>query len=329
MSMRWRINLVLALLLIGMLVAIHGELRHRHQRSMLAAIDPTQVQRIALERVGEPTLEFMRGASGWELQAPFRAPADAARIERLLGVLEIPVQQSFPAAGLELAPLGLAPPRVRLHVDARTFTFGATDPLQQYRYVAAGALVHLIDDRLYHLLIAPTRDYLSTQPLPAGFVPVQGTLEGMGLTPETLTALTTLTATQVEHAPEPPQGAALSLRAEDGRILRFRLSEDRQTWRRLDQPLRYLLSEAPQLVTDPSLAILPEPTPLPSPITSDPFAPVTSPHEPVLPSDVLLGPPPEVRLGPERPHPDAGFGAEPYKRPPQGFGQDPFAPDPP
>ncbi|MCF1182347.1 DUF4340 domain-containing protein [Marichromatium gracile] len=330
MNRRWRINLALAILLLGLALAIRDELHQHHARPLLATIEPTQIQRIGLERDGEPPLEFMRAGAGWELRAPFRAPADVERIERLLGVLATPVQQSFPVSGLELAPLGLSPPRVQLRVDARAFAFGATDPLQQHRYVAAGDLVHLIDDRAYHLLIAPLRDYVSTRPLPADFVPVQGTLEGIGLTPESLAALPALSAERVEHDPEPPRGTALSLRAEDGRMLRFRLSEDQRSWRRLDQPLRYLLATAPRLATDPALATLPEPMAPPEPIGADPFAPESGAmDEPVLPSDALLGPPPEVRLGPERPSPEAGFGAEPYKRPPQGFGQDPFAPDPP
>ncbi|AHF05322.1 hypothetical protein MARPU_00055 [Marichromatium purpuratum 984] len=330
MNQRWRINLVLALVLLGLALAIRDELRQHHASPLLATIEPAQIQRVGLERDGEPPLEFMRAGTGWELRTPFRAPADTEHIERLLGVLAIPVRQSFPASGLELAPLGLSPPRVRLRVDAREFAFGATDPLQQHRYVAVGDLVHLIDDRAYHLLIAPLRDYVSARPLPADFVPVQGTLEGVGLTPESLDALPALSAERVEHDPEPPRGTALSLRAEDGRMLRFRLSEDQRSWRRLDQPLRYLLATTPRLATDPALAPLPEPTTSSAATGTDPFAPESrAMNEPVLPSDTLLGPPPEVRLGPERPSPEAGFGAEPYKRPPQGFGQDPFAPDPP
>ncbi len=86
--------------------------------------------------------------------------------------------------------------------------------------------------------------------------------------------------------------------------------------------------------------------PLPEPDPADPFAPLPE-------GDAWSGGhggPPEVRLSPDDPYADpsysdsgygngsggyddgpgepGGLGGEPYKEPPQGFGMDPFAPDP-
>jgi hypothetical protein len=311
--------------------------------------------------------------------------ADPERIGRLLSVVEAPVTRSFPAQPAALAELGLSPPRLILKIDTLDLVFGGLDPLDQRRYVETGGLVHLIDDRFQHLLIAPPIDFVAKAPLPADRPPAFATMSGVPLAARSLAALSGVSAERVETLSGELAGEALQVKYADGSAVRFLISEDRRRWSRLDLKLRYVVAEPPELELDPTLIDptppeppppLAEPTetapaPLPMPFdelaTDDapmPEVPLGPPPEPD-PADPFAplpegdawsggdGGPPEVRLSPDAPYANPGYGdsgygdgsadyedgydpgesgglgGEPYKEPPQGFGMDPFAPDPP
>ncbi|MGE5155806.1 MAG: hypothetical protein ACM3ST_17590 [Bdellovibrio bacteriovorus] len=365
MARRWLVNLVLLLVLALLALGIRHELEREGRPQTLSGLDPQDLHLIEVERDGEPPIRLERGPDGWRLLEPLQVDADPSRLERLLELLGSPVQRSFPAQSADLPALGLAPSKLRLRLDGQTLAFGGLDPLTQQRYVALDGLVHLIEDRFYHLLIAPPVDFVSKTLVPAGPPPAFATLGGVPLAAASLGSLANLTAERVEPLAGDLAGEPCQLKFADGRALRFLVSEDRRRWSRLDQKLRYVLTDGPLLELDPGATdpTPPEPPPDlpdretaelpaqgPPPIqvlgpddpgvlgdggADDPFGPVADPDAPALEGMR----PPEVRLGPDSSgaggeyRDDAvedggGFGAEPYKDPPQGFGTDPFAPDP-
>ncbi|MTW22352.1 hypothetical protein [Allochromatium palmeri] len=329
MSGRWLINGLLLVVLAVLVVAIRAELERTRFVPTLTDLAVADLYRVEIARTGEPTITLIQTAIGWRLETPFQVDADNGRVTQLLGLLEAPVERSFPAQSVDLRELGLSPVRLRLALDARELQFGVTDPIGQTRYVASEGLVHLIQDRFYHLLIAPPIDYVSPQLVPRGFGPVFGRLGGVPLTPETLNDLMGLHAERVEVLAETPSGAPVALKSDDGTTLRFLVSEDRRRWARLDQRLLYVLTDAPELTLDPNAVdpTPPEPQPLsprpalfdelpesvPSPDTppdapmaSDPFAQpaqlddsMTQAPEPIVPSDGQPGEPTVVRLSPD------------------------------
>lgn len=366
MAGRWLTNLMLLLVLALLALGIRQELAREGRPQTLAGLDPKDLRLIEVEREGEPRIRIERGPDGWRLLEPLAVDADQDRLERVLAILDAPVQRSFPEQSAALEELGLAPSKLRLRLDSLTLAFGGLDPLSQQRYVAADGLVHLIEDRFYHLLIAPPIDFVSRALLPAGQPAAFATLGGVPLAADSLGVLAGLTAERVEPLAGEIAGEPVQVKFADGRALRFLVSEDRRRWSRLDQKLRYVLTNGFLLELDPGAT---DPTPpeppssTPDPMSSqtlvgddgagmgdlepqggfpesepdpeDPFAPAADPEAPVFEGMT----PPEVRLRPEgmgasRDAEDdgedgaGGFGAEPYKDPPQGFGMDPFAPDP-
>jgi len=358
MSARWLLNLALAALLLVLAGVILGELQAPRALPRLAETGPLPPRLIEIERPGEPLIRVQADARGqWSLLEPLRADAEAERIEALLELLQSPVSRSLPMQGLDLPALGLAPPRVWLRVDTLELALGAHSPIGEQRYVAIGDMVHLVDDRFSHRLLAPARDLVSRDLLPRDFKPAYATLDGVPLAEPMLEVLARLRAERIEALARESfaSGAArVELRDPNGRSLRFEVSEDRRLWARAELGIAYRLTRAPELITDPEapLAETAPPDPAdpfaPDPFTSDPLAPATvapesvpaldAPRDPFanpetpLPGDLPLGPAPSVRLSPDgqiEEEPTDGFGAEPYKEPPAGFGQDPFAPDNP
>ena len=348
MRARWWINLVLLLVLGGLALAIRLEVAQESSPQTLAGLDPKDLRLVSVERSGEPKVRLERTPDGWRLREPLDADAELPQMDKLLEVLGAPVRRSFPAKAAAPAELGLEPPRIVLRLDNLSLSFGSLDPVTQRRYVGSDELVHLIDDRYYAPLIAPPLDYVSRALTTRGRPPVFGTLNGVPLAAASLKLLAGIRAERLETlAGEELDGAPLELKSADGTALRFLVSEDRRRLSRLDLKLRYVLSDPLVLELDPTAVdktppappLAPEPLPSADnadapgqgagPDQSDPFAPLSDPDAPVS-GDAPLGAPPAVRLSPDQGNGESegGFGDEPYKRPPEGFGTDPFAPDP-
>lgn len=350
MSGRWLINLALAAALLVLTSLIMAELQRPEQLPRLAEPGALPPRLIAIERPGEPVIRLQANAEGeWSLIEPLRVDAERARVESLLSILISPVTRSMPVESLDMAALGLAPPRLWLRIDTLELAIGASSPIGQQRYVASGAMVHLIDERFTHLLMVPAREFVSRALLPRGFAPVAASLDGVALSAETLEILTSLRAERIEALAREALVSLIEVSSVDGRTLRFEVSADRRLWARPELGLAYRLVRAPELETDADGEMAPVPLSEPEPHSpqpasmmsiGDPFAPVAplpdaAPLDPFanpeapLPGDLPLGEPPPVRLSPdEQIEQDSdGFGAERYKEPPPGFGVDPFAPD--
>ena len=354
MGNRWLTNLVLLLILILLGLGIRHELAEEGRTPTLAGLDPASLSLIEVEREGEPRIRIERGPDGWRLLEPLQVDADPSRIDGLTAILGTPVQRSFPAQAADLAQLGLAPSRLRLRLDGLTLAFGGLDPLTQQRYVAADGLVHLIEDRFYHLLIAPPIDFVSRSILPAGRPPAFATLGGVPVAARSLEVLDNLAAERVEPLTGDLTGQPAQIKFSDGQALRFLVSEDRRRWSRLDQRLRYVLTEGPLLELDPGATdpTPPEPPPVaaepeteveaaapegpietviladpsgprgqwegstaPTSAPEDPYAHVTDPDAPAVEGMS----PREVRLGPDSPP-----GGDEVGLPGQGFGAEPY-----
>jgi hypothetical protein len=358
---RWTLNLVLAVILLLLGWAIRNELGATRIPPTLIGAGAPEPHRIEIARSGEPTLLLERIASGWRMRTPWDIDADAQRVAALLAIRDAPLSRSVPAQALALDDLGLQPVTLNLRLDTTDFALGGLDPIEQWRYLLDGDLVHLVPDRFHQLLTAPPIDYVARHTLARDPVPVFATLDGIPLSGETLRQLESRSAERLEPlAGEIPDAAVLELGAMDGTRVRYLLSADRRRWSRPDLNLTYLFAEPPQLIEDRDAV---DPTPTRAVFdrdqggsdttawperdrqdldadpgsfgivqpTNDPDA-LMNPDAP-LSGHLPLGPAPAVRLRPHEPVRDpipepGGFGAAMLRDPPEGFGLDPFAPQP-
>jgi hypothetical protein len=296
---RWLINLLLLALMFLLVSLIQRDITRARTPPILSDLIASDLLLIEIVREGEPTMKLGQSLQGWRLEAPMQMDADQDRVDSLIAILNTPVHRSIPQAAADLDQLGLASPRIRLRLNTLELAFGGIDPVGHFRYVASEGLVHLIDDRFHHLLIAPPLDYVSRQLLPRGLTPVFGRINGVPLAADALAGLTTVSAERIEPVTGDPGGKTfgstqdtpVELKSADGTALHFLVSADRRRWR-LEMPrptpapesragtppaLLYVLATAPLLTEDPS-AIDPTPESVRNAVMGDSEMPASDPN---------------------------------------------------
>lgn len=151
----------------------------------LTTLAAREVQRISVEKPGQPPIALHRTPAGWRLNSPFSARADGQAVERLLEILAAASSQRFPAA--DLGRFQLDQPLLRLTLNEQEFRFGTQNPLSGEIYVATASQVFLVAPRyLANALRMPAdfaaRSFLAEEEKPAGFdfADLKLTLQGDG-----------------------------------------------------------------------------------------------------------------------------------------------------
>ncbi len=295
MRARWSVNLLLLLLVAGLGWALLRDLRLAREASRLTGMDPTRIEGLELVRPGRDSIRLERlNGGGWRMTSPYRIAADSERVARLLAVTGAGVARSFPAQGVDLKALGLEPDPVRISLGGQTLRFGNTDPIDRLRYVGSGDLIHLTEDRFYHLLIGPAADYVDLGLIPGGELPAGADINGEALDPATLAALASLRAERVEPLGGDLDGRILQVRpAGDVPPLRFLVSSDGLRWSRPDLRLTYLVPSPP-----PALVETPATPPVEAATTQDSAAPAAGPFSEQVVG--VIGGPDQGRPAPDR-----------------------------
>jgi hypothetical protein len=151
--------------LFGILVAV-AWLTGREETAKeipLSERDPATVGWITLTRPEQADLRFERRNDHWRITEPYRARANQARIDALLGFLNIRSHRQIKAGNRKLDEFGLDAPRAELSFDDLTLKFGATHPVYTGRYVLLDDTIHLVADNTFHQLLAPATDYVDSQ----------------------------------------------------------------------------------------------------------------------------------------------------------------------
>lgn len=170
---RLLLNLALAALVIVLALFVWLKPKPAAQAEFkLSTLAAKDINRIALEKAGQPAIVLQKSAAGWRLSAPFSARAEGAMVGRILETLTATSPQHFPAT--DLGRFQLDRPLLRLTLNDQEFSFGTQNPLTGEVYVATNGGVHLVAPRhLASALKAPTdfvsRAFLSEEEKPVGF----------------------------------------------------------------------------------------------------------------------------------------------------------------
>lgn len=138
----------------------------------LSTLASASINRIAIEKPGQPAIVLQRNPAGWRLTAPFQARAEGAAVGRLLETLAATSLQRFPAT--DLGRFQLDPPLLRLTLNDQEFSFGTQNTLTGEVYVATNGGVHPVaPSYLAHAMKMPAdfaaRAFLAEEEKPAGF----------------------------------------------------------------------------------------------------------------------------------------------------------------
>jgi hypothetical protein len=185
MSSRLLLNLGLAVLAIVLvLVAIYkpGIEPEPAPLRMTTALEPAAAASITVSRDLRPPLTLTRQGDDWYVFTGEReVPAAGFQINALLRLLTTTAAQHYAVDSLDLAGLGLEPPQATVSIDDIEFHFGATEALENRRYVRHGNTVYLVDDQYQHLVNADWASFVRRRLLDAGDRITRLELPGMTL----------------------------------------------------------------------------------------------------------------------------------------------------
>ena len=122
---------------------------------LTTALDPADAVSITVSRELRPPLTLTRQEDGWHVfTGEHEVPAAGFQVNALLRLLTTTASHHYAAASLETNTLGLEPPQATVRIDELEFRFGATEALENRRYVQHAGTVYLVNDQYQHLVNA-------------------------------------------------------------------------------------------------------------------------------------------------------------------------------
>jgi hypothetical protein len=173
MKPRIWLNLALAALVAVLILLVWLKPRPTAQTEFrLSTLASASINRIAIDKPGQPAIVLQRNLAGWRLSTPFQARADGTMVGRLLEILAASSLQRFPAT--DLGRFQLDNPLLRLTLNDQEFSFGSQNTLTGEVYVATNGGVHLVaPSYLAYAMKMPAdfaaRSLLAEEEKPAGF----------------------------------------------------------------------------------------------------------------------------------------------------------------
>ena len=152
-----RVNLTLAVLAAGLLT-LYLWPAAPVAGVTLTDLDAADISSIRVERSDRLHLAFERDDNGWRLVHPRASAVQDQRVQQLLALAYVPVQDDF-AADRDLAIFGLDAPEAVLQLDRQRLSFGKRDPGQRSRYVLVDGRIRVIDDVYFNFLTLPARHF--------------------------------------------------------------------------------------------------------------------------------------------------------------------------
>jgi hypothetical protein len=165
MTSRTLLNLALAIVAIALVLVVvyrPGIEPDPVPQRMTSALEPAAAISITVRRDLRPPLTLTRQADDWFVFTGEReVPAAGFQVNALLRLLTATPAQHYTADTLDMAALGLEPPQATVSIDDLEFRFGATEALENRRYVQHGDTVYLLEDQYQHLVNADWASFVN------------------------------------------------------------------------------------------------------------------------------------------------------------------------
>lgn len=174
--------LVVVIAVLAVLVYFKPGIKKPAPPVTLTHLKAADITSIRISRAHTPTVELVRDGASWRMTAPLDIQADQYLVKNLLDDINESVKSSFPAKQADLGKYGLNPPPIRLWLNRTEFDFGATEPINDYRYVKTGDSIRLTPGLLYFRLIHSPMWWVSKR-----LVPKDAHIIGLQLPHATLT----------------------------------------------------------------------------------------------------------------------------------------------
>jgi hypothetical protein len=108
----------------------------------LTQLKRDEINRIAVERRGSPSIQLEKRDGGWRILSPLQTRADPTQVDRLTDIATATVKHELPAGDPGL--YDLKPPQVQVTLNDQTFAFGRVNDVTYEQYVATAGAVYLV-----------------------------------------------------------------------------------------------------------------------------------------------------------------------------------------
>lgn len=160
---RWLVNL--ALLAVVVTLAAFTVYYRQQERTEpgppLAALATENVDRMRIERPGQPAIVIEKHAENWRLTSPVAARANRFNVENLLRVPS--ARSELKLDGADPAAYGLVTPQAKLEVGTETFEFGTLHPFHSQVYVRHRGVVHLVSAQALHAVLRAPNHFIDAR----------------------------------------------------------------------------------------------------------------------------------------------------------------------
>ncbi len=165
MSKRNLLNLLLLFIGAGLvlLIVYQPGTAPDDEHTPLTDIDPAGIHTILIERERYPPIAIKKQSGQWQLTGDPIIPAAEFQVSALTRILQANSAQRYAPDTLDLAALGLNPPRATLTLNETRILIGDTDALEGKRYILVNDLVYLVADQYQHLANAEWTSFVSRQ----------------------------------------------------------------------------------------------------------------------------------------------------------------------
>lgn len=259
-------NLILLFCIIGTAIFLLTRKEQTEEQAdiILTEINPKTVQTIHIKKRNIEDTIFYKKEQQWYMQQPFNLPADHARIDLMLQLLQAHSYKHFSAADNDLTRFKLSEPEISILFDETQIFFGAPHPLdKKTRYVREKDTVHIINNSLFYHLQAPATFFLE-----AKLIPPNTSIKAIHFPEITITENTTLNkhkqilkawaeteAIAVRNSEEVPAISHITIILSTGTKIQFTIIAEQPnlTLTRADQNIQYHISSdtADQLFLKP------------------------------------------------------------------------------
>ena len=171
MSLESRRHLNLALVVIVAALAAIALFKPGHKQAgdvTPLVADSRGFTSIRVAVAGKPEVDLKREGEVWSLTAPLQWRADDVQVQDFLDSLDAPVDERFPAKGVDLAKYGLDKPLVKMWLDQTEYDLGDQQPVDKERYVLVNGEIEVIDDYIFYRVARDAYGWLDKQLLPEG-----------------------------------------------------------------------------------------------------------------------------------------------------------------
>lgn len=180
MNKRTLLNLALAALVAGIGLFLYFRPGEDAAKTYpLSDQTAAAVRAIEIDKADQAPIHLEKTPTGWMLTAPFKARANAFKVQEILDILDARSTLNLPNS--RPAEYQLDKPLATLVLNGQSFHFGMMSPIQQMQYVGSEGRVYLLPPRYFSRLLGAPADFASKSLLAAGETPIGFDFPGVHL----------------------------------------------------------------------------------------------------------------------------------------------------